>query len=417
MRLCVDLKVGPVGDVGRLPLLFVALKLPAVPNERRLGCQRKHFGFLAHPIVVHPLCVLGVTHQAGNHHLTVDFKLVADDADDRDPFARPVLLFQHLKTVGFDPLDLLAVYLTGADRLDAYHLCFRTVGKRRAAVRVKVQRGFLVLVVEVLRNPHGLFVDPLAQGLIPDRRGHDRRDGRSVGKLTLKILFQHVLRDEAPLSVGPARILNRGIHEYRERVADSAYLDVLIERIVVAILRQNTYIPLAVGHLAFARGVIRHVGIRDVLDMPNDAVEDFRDFRIRHVVSGDYLATGPVLPLVVGNLPDVLGQLVDRQARARVDRLPLHAAASRQNVCRPLELIVRRPCGKAQIVQFVLARTGIGVHRHLQTLTSNGEKVFHFFVLADCRKALAVGAPEAPGLRIFSPLPALMRSRLEWMFA
>jgi hypothetical protein len=30
-------------------------------------------------------------------------------------------------------------------------------------------------------------------------------------------------------------------------------------------------------------------------------------------------------------------------------------------------------------------------------------------VLADCLKALAVGAPAVPGLRIFSPEPALMR--------
>lgn len=35
-----------------------------------------------------------------------------------------------------------------------------------------------------------------------------------------------------------------------------------------------------------------------------------------------------------------------------------------------------------------------------------------FAVLADSLNALAVGAPAAPGLRIFSPLPALMRSRL-----
>jgi len=43
----------------------------------------------------------------------------------------------------------------------------------------------------------------------------------------------------------------------------------------------------------------------------------------------------------------------------------------------------------------------------------------HFFsaVLADSRNAFAVGAPLLPGLRIFSPLPALMRSRLAWMFA
>ncbi len=42
---------------------------------------------------------------------------------------------------------------------------------------------------------------------------------------------------------------------------------------------------------------------------------------------------------------------------------------------------------------------------------------FRFAVLADCLKAFAVGAPFAPGFLIFSPLPALIRFRLAWMFA
>jgi hypothetical protein len=38
-------------------------------------------------------------------------------------------------------------------------------------------------------------------------------------------------------------------------------------------------------------------------------------------------------------------------------------------------------------------------------------------VLADCLKALAVGAPLAPTLRIVSPEPSLMRFFLAFMFA
>lgn len=38
-------------------------------------------------------------------------------------------------------------------------------------------------------------------------------------------------------------------------------------------------------------------------------------------------------------------------------------------------------------------------------------------VLADCLNALAVGAPLAPTLRIFSPLPLAIRLRLAWIFA
>ena len=42
---------------------------------------------------------------------------------------------------------------------------------------------------------------------------------------------------------------------------------------------------------------------------------------------------------------------------------------------------------------------------------------FRLAVFADRLKALAVGAPFAPGRLIFSPLPALMRFRLAWMLA
>ena len=38
-------------------------------------------------------------------------------------------------------------------------------------------------------------------------------------------------------------------------------------------------------------------------------------------------------------------------------------------------------------------------------------------VLADRLNAFAVGAPLAPGLRIFSPLPLAIRLRLAWILA
>lgn len=45
-----------------------------------------------------------------------------------------------------------------------------------------------------------------------------------------------------------------------------------------------------------------------------------------------------------------------------------------------------------------------------------GHQYFPFLaVLAEALNALAVGAPLAPGFFIFSPEPALMRSRLAWM--
>ena len=42
---------------------------------------------------------------------------------------------------------------------------------------------------------------------------------------------------------------------------------------------------------------------------------------------------------------------------------------------------------------------------------------FLYAVFAESLNALAVGAPFAPGFRIFSPEPPAMRLRLAWMFA
>ena len=60
--------------------------------------------------------------------------------------------------------------------------------------------------------------------------------------------------------------------------------------------------------------------------MPHHAVKHFGDFDVSLIVNGDNLARRTVLALVVRDLPDVLRELVNRQARAGVDRLPLHCA-------------------------------------------------------------------------------------------
>jgi hypothetical protein len=46
-----------------------------------------------------------------------------------------------------------------------------------------------------------------------------------------------------------------------------------------------------------------------------------------------------------------------------------------------------------------------------------GKNYFFLAVLADFTKSDFFGAPFSPGLRIFSPDPAAMRSRLALMFA
>lgn len=69
---------------------------------------------------------------------------------------------------------------------------------------------------------------------------------------------------------------------------------------------------------------------------------------------------------------------------------------------------VRRTASSVKTALLVLAFLALPSRRlHLR----------FFAVFAAALKALAVGAPLAPGFRIFSPLPAAMRSRLAQMFA
>ena len=84
--------------------------------------------------------------------------------------------------------------------------------------------------------------------------------------------------------------------------------------------------------------------------MLNHAIKDGSYLNVGVVVHGDDFARWAVLPLLVRHLADVLRQLVDRQARASIDRLALHRAARRQNVGGPLPLVVWAASHEAQIV-------------------------------------------------------------------
>ena len=367
----IDLQIRPIGRIGSLPLHLVAFELAAIANEGCLGSQRQHLGFLARPVVVHALGVLGVPHKAADVHLAVNFPLVADDAHDRNPLAGPLALLQHVEAVGLHPHDLLAVNFAAADRLAEHGrklLVLRRAAVGSLVVRVQVQRGFFVGVVEIFRDADRVFLKPRRNALIAHALAVQRADRRRVREHPLIFFFENVLGDEAPLSVGAARVLDRRVHVDAERVADAPDADVLIERLVVAVFRQQADVALAVGHLVVAGGVVGHVGVRHILNVPHHAVENLSHLHVGVVVRRDDLAAGPVLALLVRHLTDVLRQLVDRQARTRVDRLALHRPAGGQHVGGPLPLVVRAAGHEPQIVQFVLTAVRVRRLRHLQAV-------------------------------------------------
>jgi hypothetical protein len=124
----------------------------------------------------------------------------------------------------------------------------------------------------------------------------------------------------------------------------------LIKRIIVAVLGQQADIPFAVGHLILTRRVIRNIRIRNVLNVAHQPVKDLSDFNVSLIVHRNYFPTWSILALIVGNLPDVLGEFVDGKTGAGVDGLTLDGASGLKHVGWPLPRIIRTSGVESQVI-------------------------------------------------------------------
>ena len=333
--------------------MLIAFKLASVANKRRFGGQSQHFGLSGHPIVVHSLGVFGVSHQSRHKKTAINFKFVTNNANHRDPLACPVVFLQHFVAVSLAPLDPLAVHLAALERNKPgrlEHGVFAGSFKRGAVVRVQVKLGGLVFDVKVLRNADHVLVQPIGQVFVANALLLDRRDGHGVWEKPGVLRTREIFCDKAPFGVRSAWILNGGVHVDTKRVANAPDADVLIERVIAAILRQQSDVALAVGYLILASSIVSHVRVRHILNMAHDTIIDFSDFHVRLVIDRDDLAAWAILSLIICYLAHMLGQLVDGQARPSIDRLPLHRSTGSQHVRRPLPLVVGRTCKEPQVV-------------------------------------------------------------------
>ena len=121
------------------------------------------------PVVVHALSVFGVSDDARHKNAPINLKFVADYADDRYPFARPLALFKDFVPVDAAPLDFASVYLAGLERFKPHCLHLLRVGriiKHGDVVGVQIQRYRLIFGVEVFRDADRIFVNPLTKRLV-----------------------------------------------------------------------------------------------------------------------------------------------------------------------------------------------------------------------------------------------------------
>ena len=263
----------------------------------------------------------------------------------------------------------------GLAELLTKHLVFAGTFKRSHVARVQIQLFLIVIDVVVVGHAHGFFVNPLRQVLVTHAQRLQGGNRCGVGVQTVIVVFGDVLGHKAPLGVSAGGVLDRGVHVDAETVAHTANFDVLIERIWVAVFGQDADVAFTIGHLVLASGVIDHVCVRDVLDVANHAVEHLGNLDVGLVVDRDHLGTRAVLTHVVGDLVNVLWQLVDGQAGACIDRLTLHRATGGQHVSRPLPLIVGRTGVELEVVEFVFTRLGKRTNRNLHAITGCGQNV------------------------------------------
>jgi hypothetical protein len=84
--------------------------------------------------------------------------------------------------------------------------------------------------------------------------------------------------------------------------------------------------------------------------MAHKPVKDFSDFNVSLIVHRNYFPTWSILALIVGNLPDVLGEFVDGKARSGVDGLTLDGASGLKHVGWPLPAVIRTSGVESQVI-------------------------------------------------------------------
>ncbi len=116
--------------------------------------------------------------------------------------------------------------------------------------------------------------------------------------MTLKLLTGHVLSNETPLGIRPTGVLDVRVHIDRERVSHTSDTNVLVERIVVAVFRQDADIAFAIRHLVLTGGVVSNIGqlaganVYQFAGLPNNS-ENLAGF----ACGADAIAVASALPM------------------------------------------------------------------------------------------------------------------------
>jgi hypothetical protein len=277
-----------------------------------LFCKRPELDLGRGVVVIHPLRVLQRADVALAVHLAVDDGFLARHADDRDVAPGPVLAVDDLAAGDLEPLDLVVLDIADQRVGVLQEVAHRRPPGRAVHLGTPDLHEFLGLGVlegdqlvlhrlaaEVLGDPDVVLGDP---AVFVVERGCG--DILVLGILHRELVFRHVLEHEAEPRVGAVRFLDVGVEIDAERVLHPAQVDFLVEGVGAGVVRRDPQIADATFHLEPRRRGVGLLGVGDVLDVSDDAVEDLRGVIGRAAAGRPDLDVRAVLAGVVDDLQE-----------------------------------------------------------------------------------------------------------------
>lgn len=254
------------------------------------------------PEVIRTLRVFQCSRMPLTVERAINDRLLANNTDDGHILTRPVPTIGNLVTDDEEPFNRLLDDLAGLDVRIGQNLPTDVGRKVRSPYNTLiVQRYELVFLLRsavILSDADMVLVQPVAKVA-------QRTTGNLV--LELRILFLDdvcwtVLKDETKAGIRPIKLIDVRIEIYAEGITHSPYVDFLIKRAVIRVVRDHTPIANARLYLEGCSRVIGALCVGDVFDMPDDTFEDISRFLGRTIAHRTHTNRRFVLAAVIHDL-------------------------------------------------------------------------------------------------------------------
>ncbi len=249
--------------------------------------------------------------------LALEVHLGAVDRNDRDVLPGPVHRLQHFRAAHDVLADPVTINVPRALHLNALRVEGRPVGlvvlhRDHSAVRQQQDGPLDLLPDPVFRDLDEVAVHPRRTDTAPGLAFPIHLFRAGIGLLEGRL--RHGVGDVAVVPVRAVRRRRVAIRIHRQRVRDALNHHILVEGVVGGIARVDAEKTEAAEHRVLESRVVSHFGVGRLLDVADQAVEDFRRLGVGLAVHRHDADAGLVAPGVVDDLAAHADEFVDRQA-------------------------------------------------------------------------------------------------------